>query len=750
MSSSPSISIPDHSIQIAIDRGGTFTDCHASWPTEGGRREEIVVKLLSVDLANYPDAPTEGIRRILQTITKSEIPRGNKLDTTKIDFIRLSTTVATNALLERKGTEHAFLVTKGFKDLLIIGNQSRPNIFALKVQRTKPLFQSVVEIDERVTLVGFTSDLKFAQNAIVFDEDGKVVGDHSGEIVRGISGEGVRILKKPDESRVRADLKALYDKGIRCLAICFAHSYTFPDHELLVASIAREIGFTHISVSSQVSAQIKMVPRATSSTADAYLTPVLQDYISSFFKGFDENLGKTARVEFMTSEGSLVEVDKFFGLRSILSGPAGGVVAYSQTSWDDNVKMPLIGFDMGGTSTDVSRYDGRYEMVYETTTAGISIQSAQLDINTVAAGGGSCLSFRNGLFNVGPESAGAEPGPACYRKGGLLATTDANLVLGRLLPDYFPKIFGKSEDQPLDRNASIAAFEVLRKQIDAASSKPMTLDEVAYGFVKIANEKMARPIRTLTEARGFALGKHILASFGGAGGQHACELARSLGMSKILIHRFSSILSAYGMALADRAFEKQEPCSSVYSNETKSHLLSRIERLRSEVVDELKRQGFSEDRIVTECYLNMRYDGSDTSLMTLAPKDGSFDFQRAFEEAYQKEFGFLLEEKSTVVDDVRVRGIGKSIQDVGESVFAECNRLTFTDVTRLPERRQSMTSMYFEQAGRIDVPVFLLEKLNKGDLVNGPAAIVDGTQTLILDPASEAKICSRHVYISLH
>ncbi|KAI3614207.1 5-oxoprolinase [Moniliophthora roreri] len=744
MSSSPSISIPDHSIQIAIDRGGTFTDCHASWPTEGGRREEIVVKLLSVDLANYPDAPTEGIRRILQTITKSEIPRGNKLDTTKIDFIRLSTTVATNALLERKGTEHAFLVTKGFKDLLIIGNQSRPNIFALKVQRTKPLFQSVVEIDERVTLVGFTSDLKFAQNAIVFDEDGKVVGDHSGEIVRGISGEGVRILKKPDESRVRADLKALYDKGIRCLAICFAHSYTFPDHELLVASIAREIGFTHISVSSQVSAQIKMVPRATSSTADAYLTPVLQDYISSFFKGFDENLGKTARVEFMTSEGSLVEVDKFFGLRSILSGPAGGVVAYSQTSWDDNVKMPLIGFDMGGTSTDVSRYDGRYEMVYETTTAGISIQSAQLDINTVAAGGGSCLSFRNGLFNVGPESAGAEPGPACYRKGGLLATTDANLVLGRLLPDYFPKIFGKSEDQPLDRNASIAAFEVLRKQIDAASSKPMTLDEVAYGFVKIANEKMARPIRTLTEARGFALGKHILASFGGAGGQHACELARSLGMSKILIHRFSSILSAYGMALADRAFEKQEPCSSVYSNETKSHLLSRIERLRSEVVDELKRQGFSEDRIVTE------YDGSDTSLMTLAPKDGSFDFQRAFEEAYQKEFGFLLEEKSTVVDDVRVRGIGKSIQDVGESVFAECNRLTFTDVTRLPERRQSMTSMYFEQAGRIDVPVFLLEKLNKGDLVNGPAAIVDGTQTLILDPASEAKICSRHVYISLH
>ncbi|KAK7049944.1 hypothetical protein VNI00_005374 [Paramarasmius palmivorus] len=739
-----SSAIPDHSIQIAIDRGGTFTDCHASWLTEDGRREEIVVKLLSVDLANYPDAPTEGIRRILQTATKTEIPRGIKLDTTKIDFIRLSTTVATNALLERKGIEHAFL------DLLTIGNQSRPNLFKLNVQRTKPLFQSVIEVDERVTLVGFTSDPKFAQNAVVFDDNDKVISDHTGEIVRGISGEGVRILRRPDESAVRSDLQVLYDRGIRCLAICFAHSYTFPDHELLVAKIAREIGFTHISVSSQLSPQIKMVPRATSSTADAYLTPVLQDYISSFFKGFDENLGKTARVEFMTSEGSLVEVDKFSGLKSILSGPAGGVVAYSQTSWDDNVKMPIIGFDMGGTSTDVSRYDGRYEMVYETTTAGISIQSAQLDINTVAAGGGSCLSFRNGLFNVGPESAGAEPGPACYRKGGPLATTDANLVLGRLLPDYFPKIFGKTEDQPLDREASIAAFEVLRKEINAASSKPMSLDEIAYGFIKIANEKMARPIRTLTEARGFALSKHILASFGGAGGQHACELARSLGMSKILIHRFSSILSAYGMALADRAFELQEPCSSVYSDDTKSHLLSRIERLRGEVVNELKRQGFSDDRIVTECYLNMRYDGSDTSLMTLAPKDGSFDFQRAFEEAYQKEFGFLLEEKSAVVDDVRVRGIGKSIQDVGESVFAECDRLVFTDVMGLPERRQNMTSMYFEQTGRIDVPVFLLENLDQGDLVKGPAAIVDGTQTLILDPASEAKICSRHVYISLH
>jgi 5-oxoprolinase (ATP-hydrolysing) len=334
----------------------------------------------------------------------------------------------------------------------------------------------------------------------------------------------------------------------------------------------------------------------------------------------------------MTSEGTLVDVTHFSGLRSILSGPAGGVVGYSVTSWDEKEpgNRPVCGYDMGGTSTDVSRFDGHFEKTYETTTAGVSIQCPQLDINTVAAGGGSCLTFRNGLFRTGPESAGAHPGPTCYRKGGPLAVTDANLVLGRLFPQYFPQIFGPTEDQPLSRDDSVKAFETLRSEINAynlehGNGKEMSLDEVAYGFIKVANETMARPVRALTEARGLSTSKHILAAFGGAGGQHgafllslafsrvdsdeispACELARTLGIDTVLIHRYSSILSAYGMALSNRAFEKQEPCAAEYNDANKPALMERIERLRTQVVDELRRQGFAANRIDVECYLNMR------------------------------------------------------------------------------------------------------------------------------------------------
>ncbi|GAA6049154.1 hypothetical protein JCM3770_003281 [Rhodotorula araucariae] len=424
-------------------------------------------------------------------------------------------------------------------------------------------------------------------------------------------------------------------------------------------------------------------------------SPATWLYLRGFFKGFDDSLGKTsaARVEFMTSEGTLVDVSHFSGLRSILSGPAGGVVGYSLTSWDEKKRVPVIGFDMGGTSSDVSRFDGKFEKTYETSTAGVSIQTPQLDIHTVAAGGGSCLTFRNGLFHAGPGSAGAEPGPA----------------------------------------ASVEAFEVLRAEINAynlehgsGSGKTMSLDEVAFGFIKVANEIMARPIRALTEARGFSTSKHILAAFGGAGGQHACELARTLGITQIPIRRYSSIPSAYGMALSNRAFDRSEPCAAEYTEEAKPAFITRLDRLKEEVVDELRRQGFADDRIEVELYLNMRYDGSDTSLMTLAPADGTLNFGAAFETAYKNEFGFLLDAKATMVDDTAF-----SSADVG--VKAEKER----------------ASMYFEQTGRVGVPVYKLANLVKGDLVRGPGAIVDGTQTLILDPGAEAKICSRHVYITL-
>ncbi|KAF8063458.1 Hydantoinase/oxoprolinase-domain-containing protein [Lyophyllum atratum] len=759
--------IPDSSIQICADRGGTFCDVHASYPDPENpeKRKELVVKLLSQDPGNYNDAPTEGIRRVLEIIMGQEIPRGATLETGKIDYIRLSTTVATNALLERKGHKHALLITRGFKDLLLIGNQSRPKIFDLNIRRPSPLYSKVVEVDERVTLVGYTSDPKAEDHAVRFDEDGKVIKGYSGkgwdgqgnaegpgDIVKGLSGEAVRILKRPDIEVVKQDLQKLYDEGYRSLAIVLVHSYTFPDHERLVGDAARSIGFTHVSESAQLLPMIKMVPRGVSSTADAYLTPILREYLDGFFKGFDSKLkgGHVSgpRVEFMGSDGGLVDLDNFSGLKSILSGPAGGVVGYALTSWDAEKKHPIIGLDVGGTSTDVSRFDGRYEIVYETTTAGVTIQSPQLDINTVAAGGGSCLTFRNGLFLAGPESAGAEPGPACYRKGGPLAVTDANLILGRLIPDYFPKIFGKSEKEPLDVQASKAGFEKVVKEINDSHEKDLSLDEIIYGFIKVANETMCRPIRALTEARGHATGKHILASFGGAGGQHACEIASLLGIKTILIHRYSSILSAYGLALADRVYELQEPCSTFYTRNNKESLTARLDKMTNDVKAQLTEQGFEAKRVYVERMLNMRFEGTDTALMVLAEADGKEDFEEAFNKAYRSEFGFLLDTKSIIVDDIKVRGIGKTFDNLGESVYSEVARLSTRPVDKT--KADTEYSVYFDHVGRVDdTPVFLLDNLEVGDSLDGPAMIIDQTQTIVLVPGAHAVLTSKHLYITL-
>ncbi|KAI0086806.1 5-oxoprolinase [Irpex rosettiformis] len=763
-------SVPDRSIRICADRGGTFCDVHASFPDpdKPGERKEIVVKLLSQDKANYEDAPTEGIRRVLEIAEGKEFPRGSTLQTDKIDYIRLSTTVATNALLERKGEKHALLITKGFRDLLLIGNQARPKIFDLNIRRPPPLYSSVIEVDERVTLVGYTSDPKAEENAVQFDDQGKVtrgyrgkgwdgegLAEGPGDIVQGISGEAVRIMRRPDLDAVKEDLKKLYDEGYRSIAIVLCHSYTYPDHELQIGNLARKIGFVQVSESSQLLPMIKMVPRGVSSTADAYLTPILRNYLDGFFSGFDEKLKdgrlRSPRVEFMGSDGGLLDLNNFSGLKSILSGPAGGVVGYALTSWDINRKHPVIGLDVGGTSTDVSRFDGRYEVVYETTTAGVTIQSPQLDINTVAAGGGSCLTFRNGLFLAGPHSAGAEPGPACYRKSGPLAVTDANLILGRLIPDFFPKIFGKSAQEPLDVEASRSKFEELLQEVNSTYDKKLDLDEMVYGFIKVANETMCRPIRALTEARGFALQKHILASFGGAGGQHACEIAKLLGMKTILIHHYSSILSAYGLALADRAFELQEPSSTFYTPENRKTLKSRLDKLDKDVREELKRQGFDGHHVTTERMLNMRFEGTDTALMVLPSKrdgDGQEDFEAAFKRVYKAEFGFLLETKTIVVDDIKVRGIGKTFDTLGESVFEEVAKLNVKAVD--PRKVETTYSVYFDGVGRVnDTPVFLLPSLETGDKLEGPAMIIDNTQTIVLIPGATALLTSKHLYITL-
>ncbi|KAF8509875.1 Hydantoinase/oxoprolinase-domain-containing protein [Hysterangium stoloniferum] len=788
--------VPDRSIRICADRGGTFCDVHASYPDPDNpdERKEVVVKLLSQDPANYRDAPTEGIRRVLEIVNGTSIPRGQILTTDKIEYIRLSTTVATNALLERKGHKHALIITKGFKDLLVIGNQSRPRIFDLNIRRPSPLYSTVIEVDERVTLAGYSSDPQAAEHAVQFNEngevtralsgpgwDGKNVAEGPGEVVRGLSGEAVRIMRKPDVSAITASLQELRSQGYAGIAVVLAHSYTYPDHELLIGRIAKDLGFTQVSLSSQLIPMIKMVPRGVSSTADAYLTPVLMEYLDGFFEGFDEKLRKGSgkvsvdgkatsgireeddhprdpRVEFMGSDGGLLDLENFSGLKSILSGPAGGVVGYALTSWDPERKQPVIGIDVGGTSTDVSRFSGRYETVYETTTAGITVQSPQLDINTVAAGGGSRLFWRNGLFQAGPESAGAEPGPVCYRKGGPLAVTDANLILGRLLPSYFPKIFGKSEKEPLDAEASLKAFEELRKAINkdvgGGGDVGMGVDEVAYGFIKVANETMCRPIRALTESRGFATSKHILASFGGAGGQHACEIAQLLGIKTVLIHRHSSILSAYGLALADRAFELQEPCSTPYNPFTKPNLISRLDALTSSVLSELKRQGFSGSRAHVERMLNMRFDGTDTALMVKCGEDDEDEeeFDRAFKREYKHEFGFLLDAR-IVVEDVKVRGIGKTFDSLGPSVFTELATISTFSRRVSPtvsSKIDSRHSVYFEDIGRVpDTPVYRLDRLDVGDVLIGPAMVVDGTQTIVIVPDAEAVVLSRHLVITI-
>lgn len=730
--------------------------------------DDIIIKLLSEDPSNYADAPLEGIRRLMSKFTSREIPRGEALDTSKIESIRMGTTVATNALLERKGEKMALVVTAGFKDCLVIGNQTRPKIFDLAIRRPDVLYQKVIEIDERVTLEDYAEDPE--RNKTQVKASHEQYREH--ELVTGISGEAVRILKRPAEDKVKEQLKSLYDEGFRSVAVCLVHGYTFPEHEALVGKLAQEIGFEHVSLSHALMPMIKLVPRATSACADAYLTPTIKKYISGFQAGFEGGLGtenvkkeehkegdqKSARCEFMQSDGGLVDVDKFSGLRAILSGPAGGVVGYALTSYDPETKTPVIGFDMGGTSTDVSRYgSGRYEHVFETTTAGVTIQSPQLDINTVAAGGGSRLFFRNGMFVVGPESAGAHPGPACYRKGGPLTVTDANLFLGRLLPDFFPKIFGKNEDEGLDPEASKKLFEELTQEINSKTDKQMSADEVAFGFIKIANETMTRPIRSLTEAKGHDTSQHRLATFGGAGGQHAVAIAESLGIRQILIHRYSSVLSAYGMALADVVDESQVPESHVWdlSGGEREGLQSKLDELKQGSRKRLQEQGFGDDSIEYEEYLNMRYRGTESALMIIKPtaeeskelyEGDEFAFGAAFVRQHEQEFGFTLPNRDIIVDDVRLRGIGKSFRGMSKTPDQQLKEIKPIDVAE--DKAYKTSEVYFD-GGRQVTKIYKLEELEVGTRIKGPAIIADGTQTIVVTPEATALVIETHVVINI-
>uniref|UniRef100_A0A3B1K6I2 5-oxoprolinase, ATP-hydrolysing n=1 Tax=Astyanax mexicanus TaxID=7994 RepID=A0A3B1K6I2_ASTMX len=715
---------------FAIDRGGTFTDVFARLPD--GR--ERVLKLLSHDPQNYKDAPTEGIRRVLEQETGRSFPREQPVDSSLIGWIRMGTTVATNALLERQGERTALLVTRGFKDLLHIGTQARPNLFDLRVCMPDVLYEEVIEVDERVVL----------------RQDGcQLSREEPKRIVTGSTGESLEVWQELDLHRVERDLKAVLSRGITSLAVLLLHSYIWPAHEKAVGSLAWRLGFTQVSLSSEVMPMIRAVPRGYTVCADAYLTPKIHQYLSGFTSGFKGGL-KDVDVLFMQSDGGLTPMEQFSGSRAVLSGPAGGVVGYAVTSYSSTEKKPVIGFDMGGTSTDVSRYAGQYEHVFEATTAGVTLQAPQLDINTVAAGGGSRLFFRSGMFVVGPESAGAHPGPACYRKGGPLTVTDANLALGRLLPDFFPHIFGPGENEPLSTEETMKGFQQLTQDINhflsssqsehGASQKKgkseMSLEEVAMGFIRVANEAMCRPIRALTQAKGHDTSQHVLACFGGAGGQHACAIARALGMKTVFIHKYSGVLSAYGLALADVVEEAQEPCSLQYKEDCYSELDRRIQELTQRCQNTLQQRGFSCSQISTEVFLHMRYEGTDCALMVNASgypghaqSCQAGDFRTSFTKRYLKEFGFTIADRPIVVDDIRVRGSGKS----------GIKSVTIAKKGHDSSKPTKVTKCYFEE-GYLDTSVYMWDDLTCGYSIEGPAIIIDKNSTILVEPGCSAQL----------
>ncbi|RDW64243.1 putative hydantoinase b oxoprolinase protein [Coleophoma crateriformis] len=711
-------------VRVTIDRGGTFCDIWAQ--VSDGR--ETIFKLLSVDPSNYDDALTEGVRRVIEFATGTAVKKGELLDGSIFEWIRIGTTVATNALLERKGERFALLTTSGFKDVCIIGTQKRPNIFDLNIRKPGVLYDKVVEVAERVTVEDYVLNPYPSQHDF-----------NDTSLIKTESGEVVRIIEKLDVAKTLNELQTLKAEGYNSLAVCLLHSYIFADHERKIAELAKEVGFEFVSVSSDLSKQIKFLNRSNSACADAYL----QSTVRNFVEGFSNNFStQPQRLEFMQSDGGLVTGSKFCGLRAILSGPAGGVVAIARTCYDKDEGTAIIGFDMGGTSTDVSRFDRSFEHVFDTEISGTTITAPMLDVRTIAAGGGSILQWKNNMFVVGPESAGAHPGPACYRKGGPLTITDANLFLGRLIPETFPAIFGPGANEPLDTVIVQKKFEDLTAQINSDIEIKLTPEEVASGFIRMADETMSRPIRNITEARGFATQAHNLASFGGAGGQHACAIARNLGIQRIIIHKYSSILSAYGIGLASVVSEQSDAVAYTFSPETLPATLARLEDLRKKATEDLVSQGINPELIEFENYASLRYEGSDTNISVLQPEDN--DFVKVFVEQHRREFAFELANRPVVVDTVRVRGIGNTnASDKKPSIFAELSKIVSEPI----QAKATKTHKTYLEGVWMDIPCLDLKELDAGTRISGPALILDETQTILVESGATVSILTSHIVI---
>ena len=606
--------------QFWVDRGGTFTDVVARDPAGS----LLTRKLLSENPEQYPDAAVQGIRDLLGLAKSDAIPKNT------IAAVKMGTTVATNALLERKGDRTLLLITKGFADLLRIGYQTRPALFDLNIVLPELLYESVVEVDERLT--------------------------ETGQVETELDLEGARVA-----------LQAAYDSGVRSVAIALMHGYKNPLHEDRLAELAEQTGFTQISVSSRVSPLMKLVSRGDTTVTDAYLSPILRRYVEQVRTALQADKGGCERLLFMQSSGGLTDANLFQGKDAILSGPAGGVVGMVKTGELSGHKK-LIGFDMGGTLTDVCHYAGSYERSFETEVAGVRMRAPMMNIHTVAAGGGSILKFSDGRFQVGPESAGANPGPACYRRGGPLTVTDCNVMLGKLQPDHFPSVFGVDGDQPLDVEVVQKRFSTLATEIaEQSNADVMTAEEVASGFLKIAVENMANAIKKISVQRGYDVTRYTLNCFGGAGGQHACGVADALGITQVLLHPFAGVLSAYGMGLAEiRALREKQFEQSVSEVEAAA---AELETLAQSARDEVLAQGVDHQSITLLKRVQLRYPGS---FLPLEVEFGSeSQMRQRFEQAHQTRYGFAAGERDLVIEAVGVEAIGatESVQQAAQAMI---------------------------------------------------------------------------------
>ncbi len=663
--------------QFWIDRGGTFTDIVARRP-DGSLTTH---KLLSENPEHYRDAAVAGIRHLLG------LRAGEAITPRDVEMVKMGTTVATNALLERKGEPVALVTTRGFRDVLRIAYQNRPRLFDLDIALPEALYQRVIEIDERV------------------------------------SAQGDLILPL-DLPATEAALREVFDAGIRALAIVLVHGYRHTTHEREVAALARCIGFTQVSVSHEVSPLMKMVSRGDTTVVDAYLSPILRRYVDQVAS---EMPG--VNLQFMQSSGGLTRADLFQGKDAILSGPAGGIVGMVRAAQAAGFEH-VIGFDMGGTSTDVSHFNGEFERVFETQVAGVRMRAPMMSIHTVAAGGGSILGFDGARLRVGPASAGANPGPAAYRRGGPLTVTDCNVMLGKIQPDYFPRVFGPHANEPLDREAVATRFRALADEICAATGQRRTPEEIAEGYLEIAIGSMANAIKKISVQRGHDVSQYVLTTFGGAGGQHACGVADALGMTSVFAHPLAGVLSAFGMGLADQTAMRERALEIVLDDTALASVDAALDALADEATGVLLDQGVEAARISTVRRVHLRYQGTDSALAVNA---GSVQSMReAFEAAYRQRYAFLMADTPLVVELASVEAIGHSdAQPVTDSIA----------VRPAGDAPTAAAMVRLYSGGRWhDASLYSRDTLMAGDRLDGPAIIAEKNGTTVVEPGWQAAL----------